>query len=163
MLRAQSKGMAEGAKPPILVGVDFSENGKKAFQAAIRLAQDMGTSLVIVHVFPEMKAPSLISGQLEKEIIAEAKAEVSKEEAMTLAEEWVVKARDEGLDVEVVATDGVPHEVVIQAAKDHGAGLIVVGTHGRTGLKRVLMGSVAENVVRNSSIPVVIVPRGAKK
>lgn len=155
--------MSERTVPPVMVAVDFSENGRKAFDAAMNLAEDMSTSLIIVHVYPELKTPSLMMGDLEKQVMDEAKAEISKEEAMTLAEEWVSVARKRGLDVDVVASGGDPVDTILAAAKERNVGLLVVGTHGRTGLKHLLMGSVAEDIIRRSDRPVLVVPHKAKK
>lgn len=146
------------AQPPIIVGVDFSANGRKALDAAIRLAKDLDTQLVVVHAFPDMKIPSPMLGDLEKQVLDEAKAEISMDEAMTLAEEWVQVARAQGADVLSVASEGNAGDLILQQADDHKAGLIVVGTHGRTGLRHLLMGSVAEDVVRRSKRPVMVVP-----
>ena len=150
--------MADAESAPIVVGVDFSKNGRKAFDAAVNLADDLGATLVVVHAFPEMKTPSLMVGDLGRKVIDEARAEISNEEAMTLAEEWVSVARKRDLDVVPVAADGKPSDLILEQADAHNAGIIVVGTHGRTGLKRVLLGSVAEDVVRRSKRPVLVIP-----
>ncbi len=151
--------MSNEPSPPVLVAVDFSDNGRKAFNAAMKLAEDLGTSLVVVHAFPEMRGPPLLMGDLERSVINEAKAEVSKEEALTLSEDWLQVAREHGLEVEGVAADGDPADLILSTASQKGAGLIVMGTHGHTGLKHLLLGSVAEEVIRRSKLPVLVVPR----
>ncbi len=149
-------------RPPIVVGVDFSDNGRLALDAAVKLAQDMGTTLVIVHAFPHYRMPMLMMGDLEKQVLDEARAEIHMDEALTLSEEWVAGVRDLGLEVEVVAEEADPDDLVLETADARKAGLIVVGTHGRTGLKHVLMGSIAESILRRSTRPVLVVPRKKK-
>ena len=58
----------------------------------------------------------------------------------------------------IVRMGGAPHKFIVQEAKDRNVDLILMGTHGRTGLKRVLMGSVAQNVIANAPCPVMVVP-----
>ncbi|MEF8821520.1 MAG: universal stress protein [Halovenus sp.] len=76
--------------------------------------------------------------------------------------EAVVEAvadRLEGVDVETAVRTGTPHETILDYAEEH-ADIIVMGTHGRTGMDRYLLGSVTENVVRMSEVPVVTIRRG---
>jgi nucleotide-binding universal stress UspA family protein len=69
----------------------------------------------------------------------------------------------EGLEVEDVIARGEPAAEIVRAAEEHGAGLIVISSHGRTGLGRILFGSTAESVVRHARCPVLVVkpPQGS--
>lgn len=70
---------------------------------------------------------------------------------------WVETAREAGLTVRTLVKTGAPHEVIVAAADELGADLIVLGTHGRGGINRALLGSVADRVVRLAACPVVTV------
>jgi nucleotide-binding universal stress UspA family protein len=71
--------------------------------------------------------------------------------------DWVDKARGEGLDARAVLRTGVVHEEIVTLAKGEQADLVVIGTHGRGGISRVLLGSVADRVVRLAHCPVLTV------
>jgi nucleotide-binding universal stress UspA family protein len=80
-------------------------------------------------------------------------------EALTRSiSDLAVSHKDAGIPIETHLTEGLPHERIIAVAEEVGAELIVMGTHGRTGLAHLLVGSVAERVVRASPIPVLTVP-----
>lgn len=134
----------------ILVAADGSEFSKMALDQAISLGGTCNSSIYVVGVidlFPEQLevAPSL-EEKLAKEVrehLDEAKAKV---DAANIPCETIVHI------------SGQPHEAIIQEAKDKDVDLIVMGTHGRTGLKRVLMGSVAQKVIGHAPCPVLVVP-----
>jgi nucleotide-binding universal stress UspA family protein len=67
------------------------------------------------------------------------------------------RAREAGLDATAAARTGRPHDVIEEYAADHDVDLVVVGTHGRTGVERVLLGSVAERVLRTATRPMLVV------
>ncbi len=148
----------EAAKSTVLVATDFSEGGKRAFEAGLRLAQDLGAGIVLVHAFQPHILTRTTTPVPREEALARVEGEVDLDAAMQLTTKWAAKARREGLDVETVARESEPVDLILEAAEEHGASVIVVGTHGRTGLKRLIMGSVAEGVVRRSDRPVLIVP-----
>ena len=89
------------------------------------------------------------------------------QELRNLAEQWTARAaetlRATGLKAEAVVRDGDARSVIVDEARDWQADLIVVGTHGRTGLAHALMGSVAEKLVRLSPVPVLTVPDEAAR
>lgn len=141
----------------IVVGVDFSDRSRRALDAATGLARDLGASLVLVHAFtmlPHVAGPR----NTNPDPITQVELEVEMEEAVELTAAWANEARKAGLEVETVAVEAAPDEAILDAAKRHHALLVVVGTHGRTGLKRLLLGSVAETVVQQSDRPVLVVP-----
>ena len=130
----------------ILHPTDFSERSECAFQAASSLARDHGACLAILYV----QHPDVVG-------FAEYTAYVP-DPIQTPADlkEWL-SARcviDPRLDVEYRVAEGDPAAEIVHAAKELGASLIVMGTHGRTGLDRLLMGSVAEAVSRRARCPV---------
>ncbi|WP_227380071.1 universal stress protein [Haladaptatus halobius] len=71
------------------------------------------------------------------------------------------QADDIGIDTKTAVRRGIPQDAILVYADEHNIDIIVMGTHGRTGVKRALMGSVTETVVRHADIPVLTVSRGA--
>jgi nucleotide-binding universal stress UspA family protein len=139
----------------IMCPVDFSAGSKEALRVAADLAREHDATLVLVHVWSPAQltmgdgylAPPVIQDMLDGETAQLAKS----------------KAEAQQLGVKEVATrliTGVPwHEIVSAARTDGAIDLIVIGTHGRTGLAHVLLGSVAEKVVRHAPCPVLVVRR----
>jgi len=142
----------------ILVAVDFSPCGQAALEAAVKLAIDLKASLTLVHAFPPHLHVSAYAGLGYEELFERYAAEHETQEAIELTTEWAAKARTEGLQVTTHAEAGKPADIVLKAAEDEEVGFLVVGTHGNTGLRRVLMGSTAEEIVRGSKKPVLVVP-----
>lgn len=144
--------------PTFLVGVDFSENGRATLDAAILLAQDLRADLVLLHAFPRRLGISPAAGDEAQKVIAQYRAELEADEAVGLSVEWAAKAREAGIHVETIARDGPPAVAILEEAEARAVTMIIVGTHGRTGLKKLVMGSVAEEVVRQAKRPVLVVP-----
>ncbi|MEA3135994.1 MAG: hypothetical protein QOC71_275 [Thermoplasmata archaeon] len=134
-----------------MVAVDFSKASRKAFDAAVALAADLDATLVLVHAF----APMPKAGA--RGPIGQAKAEIDAFEWRDLSEAWAAEARKKA-SVAIVGREGKAPEVIAKVVATHKARLVVVGSHGRGGLRRAVLGSVAEAVVRSSKVPVVVVP-----
>jgi universal stress protein A len=138
----------------ILYATDFSDSAEPAQAQAIRLARALHAELVILHVAVEVPLfgewPFSMS---EVERVYEAQ----KQWAAGMLEERVRAARDEGVEARTELRSGVPFEVIVDTAAELGAEMIVIGTHGRSGLQRFLLGSVAERVVRLAPCPVLTV------
>ncbi|MCG3174016.1 MAG: TRAP-T-associated universal stress protein TeaD [Myxococcota bacterium] len=147
----------------ILVPVDFSANSRPAIDAAISLAQQTGGSVTLVHV---SEIPALIGGgPLSAEVPATFNyAAVRKAVLEQVERQFKELTASLGVPVETVTKEGVPFNEIIHTAESIGADLIVMGTHGYTGFKHLLIGSVAEKVVRGSPIPVLTIrPQAAAK
>jgi nucleotide-binding universal stress UspA family protein len=131
----------------VLVPTDFSDRSEYAFRLACLVARDSGARLTVLHVVPPPMV-SYVGG-------------VMTPEPPHYDEEWArlreVRPRDRTLPVEHLLAEGDPGTMILQAAQEKKCDLIILGTHGRTGLGRVLMGSVAEAVVRKAPCPVVTV------
>jgi universal stress protein A len=137
----------------ILCAVDFSEPSRAAMSAAIDQITDGRGSLTLVHVheLPPLAFPEAgIDPRWVTDMLASA------EKALA---EWKRQALDrlggKGT-VDTVARQGSPWHDVVTLASERGCDLIVVGTHGRTGFKHVLLGSVAERIVRHASCAVLV-------
>jgi nucleotide-binding universal stress UspA family protein len=142
----------------ILVATDFSEQACAAADWALALAGALGAKIIVAHVFD---LP--LVGFLDGSLLASAKmaARMSDEAQAALAAE-VTRIRGGGVDVEGLLRQGDAREMVPVLATAEGAGLVVVGSHGRRGLARALIGSVAESIVRSSIVPVAVIRPGAQ-
>ena len=141
----------------ILVPIDGSPASNLGLNEAIKLAKDQGAKLRLFHLVDEYVAVASMDGvtvdtgdlldalrQTGKKIVAKAEAQ----------------ARRHGLTPEAVMLEsfgGRAADFIVQQAKKWGADLIVLGTHGRRGVKRLVMGSDAEQVVRTAPVPVLLV------
>jgi universal stress protein A len=133
----------------VIVGVDFSETSRAAVRAAAQLAGD--ARLTLVHVWNATHPYTAFSGD-------ELRAAVASDEAVM--SEWRLEAESLGArHVDSLFLAGNPADELIELAhKDPTIDLIVVGTHGRTGLSHVLLGSVAEKIVRRAPCAVMAIP-----
>jgi nucleotide-binding universal stress UspA family protein len=109
---------------------------------------------VLLHVLVEtpLYSEGPLSGHRTREVYKAAAAWAEKELAG-----WARGAHDAGLTVRTVVKTGAPHDVIVAVATELGADLIVLGTHGRGGINRALLGSVADRVVRLAACPVITV------
>lgn len=144
----------------ILVPVDFSANSEKALDYGIRLAQRTQASILLLHVFelPEFSGvlPEASSWQIDYQEIKktfESAIEGAKERLAKVAD----RVRKAELEVRTQLCQGTPYEEIVKVAKDEEVELIVIATHGYTGLKHFLLGSTAERVVRAAPCPVFVV------
>jgi nucleotide-binding universal stress UspA family protein len=138
----------------IIAGVDLSVPSEQALERAAALAQLNGASLVMVHAQAD-DAPLENVDNAMLEQIGEVSAAVRAEEAKRLAERQR-ELQTRGITVELVHRAGPPGEVVTDVARERSAQLIVVGTHGHTGIQRFLLGSVATSVLRNAPCDVLV-------
>lgn len=132
----------------ILYPTDFSERSKCAFPLACALARDYGAKLVVLHV---VTPPVIVYG----EGILPDDTLCYKKEAQGLLERLEVPGGK--VNVERLMVEGDPVTEVLRAAKETKCDVVVMGTHGWTGVARFLMGSVAEQLVRKAPCPVLTV------
>lgn len=141
----------------LLVALDFSDVGRAALDAAIALAKDLRAHLVLVHAFQRaFMAAELAPGIAAR--VQDQEGKVEEADAVDLSTDWAAHARAAGLNVETETIEGDVATAIVEAARRHDATLIVVGTHGRTGVKRLVLGSTAEVIVRHADRPVLVVP-----
>jgi nucleotide-binding universal stress UspA family protein len=146
----------------ILCATDFSEAGQAAEEMAITLTRALGGELVYVHV--NVETPPLYG----EAVFAAAEVERVYESERRWAEaelaRHVAAVAQRGIKARSVLRTGVAVEQILAAAEEERADMLVMGTHGRTGLDRLLMGSVAERVVRTATCPVLTVrPRPSEE
>ena len=140
----------------ILLPTDFSECGNFALSYAASLARTFGASILCLHVIEPMVPTVGYSGMTEPLPLADIsdQLEDSAERELPKIAECEECA---GLDVEELIVHGEAASEIVRVAKDRKVDLIVVSSHGRTGLGRILFGSTAEAVVRHASCPVLVV------
>jgi nucleotide-binding universal stress UspA family protein len=137
----------------ILVPTDFTETSDHALEWALDLAKRLGAALTVLHAY---EIP--IVGFPDGAIIATPEIAGRIADASKAALESVMaKIRDRGVAVDGVLREGVPWEEINAVSDAIDADLVVIGTHGRRGLTRALLGSVAENVVRTAKRPIVTI------
>ena len=133
----------------ILVPVDGSESADSALDHAVSLAKAAGAEIHLLSVVD----PYVLSTVVErKEVEVELEGVV---------QDAAARVRDADVEVSTTVEVGFPHEEILDAVADEEIDLIVMGTHGRSGLQRFVLGSVAEKVVRLSPVPVLTVRTGA--
>jgi nucleotide-binding universal stress UspA family protein len=142
------------AKPVILVPTDFSTASDAALPHAEVLAKQKSASLLILHV----EEPPLAYGGGE---LYYGLPEPSSERILKMLED--VKPSDPSIPCTHRLTMGDPAGEIVRIAAEEGAEMIVLGTHGRTGVTRLLMGSVAEAIVRRAPCPVLVYRETAEK
>jgi nucleotide-binding universal stress UspA family protein len=137
----------------ILVPHDFGEPAEYALSFALDLAQKLGARVTVMHAYEIM--PAMGSGEgiwMSAEMLREI-----ANAARTALDDIVKRSARPGLEVKSVLRQGPPWSEIDAAAKELNAELIVMATHGRHGLARALLGSVAEKVVRTAPCPVLTV------
>lgn len=133
----------------ILFPTDFSEPARHAQGYAKTLAEKFGAELHVIHVVPEviMPATDSIAVWTLPEGSMKAQVESAERQLASVAGDAAIRT----------VTVGFPVEEIMKYAKEHSIDLLVVGTHGHTGLSHLLLGSVAEKLVRLASCPVLTV------
>ncbi|WP_435182788.1 universal stress protein [Halobellus sp. EA9] len=136
----------------ILVPTDGSDCADYAVEHAIDIAEQYGAELHVLSVVDSRdvshSAPAISPQQVE---------ETLRERAESVVEAVADRAADAGVEAVTAVEPGIPDDVVVDYAVDNDCDLIVMGTHGRTGLERYLLGSVTERTVRRSAVPVLTV------
>ncbi|HXJ79523.1 MAG TPA: universal stress protein [Candidatus Methylomirabilis sp.] len=139
----------------ILHPSDFSRASGAAFAKAVDMAKANKAELLVVHVLTPvipMVGDGYVSPTVYEELEATARAHARKE-----LERLLAKAKKAHARVKSLLLEGVPHEQITRAARSKRADLIVIGTHGRTGLAKLFLGSVAGRVVSTATCPVLTV------
>lgn len=139
----------------ILVPTDFSKYSDYALQYAASLARDFGAELFLLHVVPEGDLRTMYDYPPDFPL-----EQILNDQKKLAEQQFEQIVRDEakrGLKVTPLVYSGKAHEEIVNTANNYGVDLIVIATHGRTGLTHVWMGSVAEKVVRLAPCPVLTI------
>lgn len=144
-------------EPLIVLTTDFSPEARRAYAPTVELARTLGARIDLVHVVEELRAiphgatfapPLMVDPQ---ELVESARQQMEKE------------VREVGTQVPVtghVLRGERPARAVCEHAEKHRAAYIAVATHGRTGLRRMVLGSTAEQILRHAVTPLLILPPG---
>ena len=148
----------------ILAATDFSDDSKYALEYAEELARRFSAEILVMHVDQPL-APVMVS-ELSPGLDVGAMNRIAEEQRLLAQRELdriTARLRDAGLKPRGLLKVGAPFLEIINAAHSEGVDLIVLGTHGRSGLAHVLMGSVAERVVRKAHCPVLTIRHPDRK
>lgn len=155
--RLQFPRVMSGSFHRILVPVDFSEGSRSALDEAIVIAERFGASIDLFHAWQlptYAGSDAMFGGNGAGVLIAEDTQRIAGEQL----DAWTAALKRRGFpDAKGILAVGDPATSIVEHADAGGYDLIVIGTHGRTGLRRLALGSVAEQVVRHAQIPVLTV------
>jgi len=146
----------------VLFCTDFSENADYAFNFAYGVAKRDEGLLYILHVMPYDSNQAYAESFITMEDMEKIKKAVEEDVANNYKERYEKKIEN-GIAYEFITKSGREDEEIIGFAQKEKVDLIVIGTHGRTGIERVFFGSVAEKVLRHSPFPVFIIPCKKKR
>jgi nucleotide-binding universal stress UspA family protein len=139
----------------LLIATDGSKLAQKGVDHGIALAQALGARILIVHVTPPWTA--LTVSEVAALYPPDNYDRIAADNAQNILANAAMAAKAAGVAAETLhVKDGLPATGIIAAAQEHSADLIVMSSHGRGGLRRLLLGSEANEVVSNSTIPVLI-------
>jgi len=141
----------------VLFCTDFSENADYAFEFAYGIAKRDEGLLYILHVIPGNPHQAYAESYIGKETLEKIYKEFEEDLANNYKEHYVKKMGN-GIPFQIVTKSGREDDEIIKFAKKEKADIVVVGTHGRTGIEHVFLGSVAEKVLRHSPFPVFVIP-----
>jgi nucleotide-binding universal stress UspA family protein len=138
----------------ILAPTDFSELSTQGLKSALELAKSFGARLALLHVVepPPYPVEGIMPSYSGATLLDDLERQASNELAQTLPETQV-----SGVEVTRRVVVGIPYRKIVEVAEEDKADLIVMTTHGRTGLSHLVMGSVAERIVRTAPCPVLTI------
>ena len=134
----------------ILIPTDGSDGALKAFEHALHLAEMYDSTIHLIYVVEPIHTADVGTEQVLEAMRAEGERSLG---------ELADRADSNGIGAVTEVRTGSPHREILEYADDEGIDLIVMGTHGRTGLNRYLLGSVTEKIVRISETPVLTIRR----
>jgi nucleotide-binding universal stress UspA family protein len=146
----------------IMVCLDGSELAEQILPYAVEQAARFGSQIVLFRVFSESSytsvgIPGFPAVPWETGVMPK-QAQKDEIEAMSYLKSWAGRIEAErGLSIECAAVFGAPGQAIVQYAGENGVDLITIATHGRSGLGRVVIGSVADFIIRQSGIPILLI------
>lgn len=153
----------------VLIALDYNANAQKVAETGYKMARAMNAEVYLLHVLAE---PTYYSSSEYSPVMGfnsfghfDFGQAITMEELRKAAQEFLDKSKQQlgGEAIHTLLKEGDSADAILETAKEVSADIIVMGTHGRTGLDKLLMGSVAENVLRQSSAPLFIVPTREEK
>jgi nucleotide-binding universal stress UspA family protein len=141
----------------VLFCTDFSKNSDYAFEFAFGIAKRDKGLLYILHVIPVNPHQAFATTMITNEQLEQIQKAIDEDLDSNYQEHYTKKIAD-AVRFEVITKSGREDEEILKFAKDEKVDIIVVGTHGRTGIEHVFFGSVAEKVLRRSPFPIFVIP-----
>jgi nucleotide-binding universal stress UspA family protein len=141
----------------VLVATDGTTDSDGAVEAALDLAHDTGAKLLVLTVVPEGTTTDGDEDEGDQRPASSAAEDEEITEARERTDTVLEHASEWGLEAQSIIWEGDPGETIVAAAEAEGADLIVMGTTGRGGVGRMLMGSTSDHVIRNATVPVMVV------
>ena len=141
----------------VLFCTDFSKNSDCAFDYAFGIAKRDGGVLYILNVIPTTPDPYHLERWLTKEQLEKMKSTLEEDREKRFNDQYLHHIKDK-TKVKIVTKSGREDEKILKFAQKEKIDIIVIGTHGRTGIEHVFLGSVAEKIIRRSPIPVFVIP-----
>ncbi|MFB6114241.1 MAG: universal stress protein [Halodesulfurarchaeum sp.] len=138
----------------ILVPTDGSDGAQTVIERAVDIASRYGATIDALYV-----ADARIEGVVPEEA-RDAVLNAMRREGEEATNAISAAGAERDVRINTVVREGIPHQTILQHVKENDVDLIVMGTHGRTGLERQIIGSVAERIVRLAQVPVMTVPLG---
>jgi nucleotide-binding universal stress UspA family protein len=145
------------APKKILVPTDFSKYSDKALQEAVDIAKKYGSKIYLLHVIDDHIQQCAVDYCITAEVVSKLRRDSLKASKDKLHNEIGAAADIKKLDVEIDVKEGVPTEVILSEQKKKSVDLIVIASHGKTGILKNLIGSVTDKVVRGAKCPVMVV------
>ena len=139
----------------ILVPVDFSDCSLAGLRYAVRFAKELGARIIVLHV-TDLGPVMMTTGRGDYD--SPTYIEAARRRCSDQIKSFLKRVNFDGVPVDASAVAGYCPGAIYEAAAKEGADLIVISTHGRTGLRRAFIGSVAEGTVRHAACPVLVVP-----
>ena len=141
----------------ILVPTDFSEYSNKALAQAVDIARKYNSKIYLLHVIDQGVQQCVVDYCLADEVVKQIEKEGFNTAQEKLKKELSKLSGMKGLDVEYDVKQGVPYDVILKEQREKEIDLIVIASHGKTGLMKYFMGSVAERVLRDAKSPVLLI------
>jgi len=149
------KRAAQGIIRTILVPVDFSDCSLAGLTYAVRFAKEMGARIIVLHV-TDLGPVMMTTGSGEFHLPTYTQA--ARRRCADEMQAFLDRVDFDGIPVDTSAVAGYCPAAIHEAAAQQGADFIIISTHGRTGLRHALLGSIAEGTVRRAGCPVLVVP-----
>lgn len=140
----------------ILVPTDFSEFSDKAVRQAVDIAEQHNAKIYLLHVVDKLQQCA-IDYCIPMETMMKVQSDSEKEAAKKMKEEADKILKTKKIDLVFDVKSGTPYEEILKEQQERKADLIVIASHGRTGILKSLIGSVAERVMREAKCPVLLV------
>jgi nucleotide-binding universal stress UspA family protein len=141
----------------IMIATDGSETSMKTAKLAVGMAKRAGGAVAAIYVV-DISRLAQLPGYTTLPGISERLMELMFKEGEDAISEIGEMASNAGVPFEKIVAEGNPSEEILRRSSESGIDLLVMGSIGRTGIEKIMLGSVAEKVVRNSRVPVLIVP-----